>query len=65
MSNAWQTGPELNTTQLQWDRYYRIAVEKPVPREPSGEGKKAGTGPYRHSLSNLDNNKLKARIVLY
>jgi len=97
------TNPELNSTQLQWDRYYgfdyhthtiyrsstgvnfdpvhslsasnnswtdpdpsdgdlyyRIAVEKPVPCEPEGSGKKAGTGPYRHSLSNMDNNKLKA-----
>ena len=97
------TNPELNTTQLQWDRYYgfdyqtytiyrsntgvnfdpvhslsassnswtdpdpsdgdlfyRIAVEKPMPCEPDGSGKKAGTGPYRHSLSNMDNNKLKA-----
>jgi len=97
------TNPELNTTQLQWDRYYgfdyqtytiyksntginfdpvhnlsaslnswtdpepsnedqfyRIAVEKPIPCEPEGTGKKAGTGPYRHSLSNMDNNKLKA-----
>ncbi|GAJ21367.1 unnamed protein product, partial [marine sediment metagenome] len=97
------TNPELNTTQLQWDRYYgfdyqtytiyrsntgvnfdpihslsasnnswtdpdpsvgdlfyRIAVEKPQSCEPEGSGKKAGTGPYRHSLSNMDNNKLKA-----
>jgi len=97
------TNPELNTTQLQWDRYYgfdystytiyksttganfdpvhslsasnnswtdpnasdgdlfyRIAVEKPDPCQAEGGSKKAGTGPYRHSLSNMDNNKLKA-----
>jgi len=97
------TNPELNTTQLQWDRYYgfgydtytiyrsntglnfdpvhslssnhnswtdpdpsdgdlyyRIAVDKPVPCDPEGSGKKAGTGPYRHSLSNMDNNKMRA-----
>ncbi|MFC2111986.1 choice-of-anchor Q domain-containing protein [Bacteroidota bacterium] len=97
------TNPELNTTQLEWDRYfgfayntysiyksttgvnfdlayslsaslnswtdpepssgdlfYRIAVEKPDPCVPEGTGKKAGTGPYQHSLSNMDDNKLKA-----
>ncbi|HEC42122.1 MAG TPA: T9SS type A sorting domain-containing protein, partial [Bacteroides sp.] len=97
------TNPELNTTQLSWDRYYgfeyqtytiyrsstgvnfdpvhslsaslnswtdpspttgdlfyRMAVEKPDPCVPEGGGKKAGTGPYQHSLSNMDNNKLKA-----
>ncbi|KKK85057.1 hypothetical protein LCGC14_2777120, partial [marine sediment metagenome] len=97
------TNPELNTTQLQWDRYYgfeyqtyiiyksntgvnfdpvhsmssslnswtdpdpgtgnlfyRIAVEKPDPCIPEGNGKKAGTGPYQHSLSNMDDNKLKS-----
>ncbi|MFC2114825.1 choice-of-anchor Q domain-containing protein, partial [Bacteroidota bacterium] len=97
------TNPELNTTQLQWDRYYgfdyqtytiyrsntgvnfdpvhslsaslnswtdpdpssgdffyRIAVEKPDPCTPEGGGKKAGTGPYYHSLSNMDDNKLRA-----
>ncbi|MFC2111985.1 right-handed parallel beta-helix repeat-containing protein [Bacteroidota bacterium] len=96
------TNPELNTTQLQWDRYfgfdyqtytiyksttgmnfdpvhslsaslnswtdpeassgdlfYRIAVEKPDPCVPEGSGKKAGTGPYQHALSNMDDNKLK------
>lgn len=97
------TNPELQTTQLQWDRYYgfdyqtytiyrsstglnfdpvhslsaslnswtdpeasagdqfyRIAVEKPDPCVAAGGGKKAGTGPYVHSLSNMDDNKLKA-----
>lgn len=97
------TNPELNSTQLQWYRYYgfdyqtytiyrsstgmnfdpvhslsaslnswtdpepsdgdlfyRIAVEKPTPCVPEGAGKKAGTGPYIHSLSNLDDNKLRA-----
>ncbi len=96
------TNPELNTTQLAWDKYYgfeyqtytiyrsqtksdfdsihslsaslnswtdpdpldsdlfyRISVRKPVPCEPEGLGKKAGTGPYSHSLSNMDDNKLK------
>ncbi|HEC43512.1 MAG TPA: T9SS type A sorting domain-containing protein [Bacteroides sp.] len=96
------TNPELNTTQLEWDRYfgfdyityniyksttglnfdlayalsaslnswtdpaggtgdlfYRIAVEKPDPCWAEGGEKKAGTGPYQHSLSNMDDNKLK------
>ena len=39
--------------------YYRVAGVKAEPCEPS-EGKKAGTGPYRHSLSNMEDNKLKA-----
>ncbi|MFC2112960.1 right-handed parallel beta-helix repeat-containing protein [Bacteroidota bacterium] len=97
------TNPELQSTQLQWDRYYgfdyhtytiyrsatgvnfsavhslsanlnswtdpdpsggdlfyRIGVEKPDPCNASGGGKKAGTGPYQHALSNMDDNKLKA-----
>ncbi len=97
------TNPELNTTQLAWDKYhgfeyqtysiyrsvtgsnfdlvhsmasslnswtdplpvagdlfYRIAVEKPSACYPEGGSKKAGTGPYQHSLSNLDDNKLKS-----
>ncbi|MFC2116534.1 right-handed parallel beta-helix repeat-containing protein [Bacteroidota bacterium] len=97
------TNPELNTTQLAWDRYYgfeyqtylilrsangsvfsqvqdmssnlnswtdpnpvegeliyRIAVEKPLPCIPEGGDKKAGTGPYYHALSNMDDNKLRA-----
>ena len=97
------TNPELNTTQLAWDKYYgfdyqtyyiyrstdglsfdlvhsmasssnswtdpspvdgdlyyRVAVQKPVACTPVGGTKKAGTGPYTHALSNLDDNKLKA-----
>ena len=52
--NSW-TDPEPSTGDL----FYRIAVEKPDPCVPEGGSKKAGTGPYRASLSNLDNNKLK------
>jgi len=53
-NNSWaDDGPEGT------DLFYRIAVEKPIPCEPEGSGKKAGTGPYRHSLSNMDDNKLK------
>ncbi len=42
------------------NHYYRIAVEKPDPCYPEGSGKKAKTGPYNHSLSNMDDNKLKS-----
>lgn len=42
------------------DQFYRIAVQKPDPCVPEGSGKKAGTGPYVNSLSNMDDNKLKA-----
>ncbi|HEC44217.1 MAG TPA: cadherin repeat domain-containing protein [Bacteroides sp.] len=53
--NSW-TAPDPGTGDL----FYRIAVEKPDPCVPEGDGKKAGTGPYQHSLSNMDDNKLKA-----
>jgi len=45
-------------TALEKKYYYRVAGILEIPCEPSGD-KKAGTGPYRHSLSNMDNNKLK------
>jgi len=48
-------------TALEKKYYYRIAGILEIPCEPSG-GKKAGTGPYRHSLSNMDNNKFKTGI---
>ncbi|MFC2081452.1 T9SS type A sorting domain-containing protein [Bacteroidota bacterium] len=38
--------------------YYRIAGLLDSPCSPTGS-KKAGTGPYTHSLSNLDDNKLR------
>jgi hypothetical protein len=40
--------------------YYRIAVAKEEACIPTGAGKKAGTAPYQHALSNLDDNKKKA-----
>ncbi len=39
--------------------YYRVAVEPPEPCNPTGGNTKGGTGPYKHSLSNMDDNKLK------
>jgi len=97
------TNPELNTTQLEWDRYYgfvyptyrilrsptrsnfievhslassleswtdptplpetgfyRISVAKPDPCYPTGGGKKADSGPYSHSISNVEDNRLQA-----
>ena len=39
--------------------WYRVAVEKPGGCHPGGNVKKVGTGPYNHSLSNMDDNKLK------
>ncbi|MFC2113422.1 T9SS type A sorting domain-containing protein, partial [Bacteroidota bacterium] len=38
--------------------YYRVAGVLYAPCTPDGD-KKAGTGPYQHSLSNMDDNKLK------
>jgi parallel beta-helix repeat protein len=97
------TNPELNTTQLEWDKYYgfeyqtynilrsatginfeqvhemasslaswtdpdplpdvgyyRITVEKPDACYPTGGSKKAESGPYSHSLSNIEDNRLQA-----
>ena len=39
--------------------YYRVAGILDNPCYPSGGDRKTQTGPYRHSLSNLDDNKLK------
>ena len=53
--NSW-TDPEPLSGEL----YYRVAVEKPVPCIPVGGGKKADSGPYSHSMSNIDDNRLQA-----
>ncbi|HEC44151.1 MAG TPA: T9SS type A sorting domain-containing protein [Bacteroides sp.] len=37
--------------------YYRVAGVLSDPCNASGGSSKAGTGPYQHSLSNMDNNK--------
>lgn len=39
--------------------HYRVEVQSPEPCSPTRNGVKAGVGPYEHSLSNLDDNKLK------
>jgi hypothetical protein len=39
-------------------KYYRIGAVKEESCNPTGNAK-AGTGPYTHALSNLDDNKLK------
>ncbi|MFC2113552.1 T9SS type A sorting domain-containing protein [Bacteroidota bacterium] len=41
--------------------YYQTSIERPEPCYPSA-AKKSGTGPYQHTLSNLDNNKLKTTL---
>jgi len=53
--NSW-TDPEPITGEL----FYRVAVEKPTPCIPVGSGKKAESGPYSHSMSNIDDNRLQA-----
>ena len=40
------------------DYYYRVIVLRDTPCVPTGNVK-AGAGPYNHSLSNLDDNKLQ------
>jgi hypothetical protein len=43
--------------------YYRVAGVKPDPCDPAGLlDKKAGSGPFVHSLSNLEDNRLKTNI---
>ena len=42
--------------------WYNVRVPMPNPCEPTGNNK-VGTGPYNHSLSNMDNNKLKETRV--
>jgi len=53
--NSW-TEPEPITGEF----YYRVAVKKPIPCFPSVNGKKADSGTYSHSMSNIDNNRLQA-----
>jgi hypothetical protein len=53
--NSW-----TDTDLFPGDLYYRIAVEKPDPCTPEGGDEKASAGPYHHSLSNLDDNRLRA-----
>ncbi len=43
--------------------YYRVSVARGEECNPTGTGAKAGTGPYSHSLSNLDDNKLKTTDI--
>lgn len=44
--------------------YYRVAGVKPSPCDPAKflSGKKAGSGPFVHSLSNLEDNRLKTGL---
>jgi uncharacterized protein (TIGR02145 family) len=42
--------------------YYRVAGELTTACYPSGN-EKAGTGPYNHSLSNLDDNRIRETFV--
>jgi hypothetical protein len=46
---------------LKYRYFYRIAGVRAEPCYPSA-AKKSGTGPYIHSLSNLEDNKLKAAL---
>ncbi len=42
--------------------YYRVAVLRPEPCIPSGTGKKAESGPYSHSMSNMEDNRLQTGL---
>lgn len=55
---------DLDPEALSKKYYYRIAGVKTEGCNPSSDFK-AGTGPYTHSLSNLDDNKLKTGMDKY
>jgi hypothetical protein len=60
MSSSTTAWTDLNATSGQ-KYFYRVAVEKPEPCFPTGDNKKKkGTGPYYHSLSNMDDNKIQS-----
>jgi hypothetical protein len=43
--------------------YYRVAVLRPEPCIPTGTaGKKAESGPYSHSMSNMEDNRLQTGL---
>jgi len=46
-------------------KYYRIGALKPTPCYPSGTSKKIDSGPYSHSMSNIEDNRLQTRISEY
>jgi predicted outer membrane repeat protein len=39
--------------------YFRVAVQKPILCYPTGSGKKADSGPYSHSMSNIEDNRFQ------
>jgi hypothetical protein len=44
-------------------KYYRVAALRPEPCYPTGTtGKKAESGPYSHSMSNIEDNRLETGI---
>ena len=53
----------IDPNALQKRYYYRVAGELTTPCYPSDD-KKAGAGPYRHALSNLDDNNLRDTKVV-
>ena len=44
-------------------KFYRIGAVKPVPCYPTGAGLKVDSGPYSHSMSNVDDNRLQINSV--
>ena len=58
-SMASSTSTWADTDPGKGTKYYRIGAVKEESCNPTGNTK-AGTGPYTHALSNLDDNKLKS-----
>jgi len=44
-------------------KFYRIGAVKPEPCNPSGGVIKADSGPYSHSMSNIDDNRLQTTFT--
>ncbi len=58
-SNTW-TDTETTDDEI---RYYRVAVLRPSLCVPTGNAKKAGSGPYSYSLSNIEDNRASATAI--
>ena len=68
--NGWEMLDELPSTLRSFTDdnvppgrvWYNVRVPLPNPCDPTLGGRKAGTGPYYHSFSNMDDNKLEESV---
>jgi len=57
MSSSTTAYTESNPENLRY--YYRVSVQRPDTCNPIGVSKKADSGPYSHSMSNMEDNRLQ------